>query len=260
MKTSTPRSKISISITQTKPAPDFKKLESGISISFTDKELLKNAFIHRSYLNEHKNYKGQSNERLEFLGDAVLSIVVSTFLFEKLPSSPEGELTQLRAALVRTETLAKLAQKLSLGSFLYLSKGEEDSGGRNNNSILANTFEALVGAIYLDQGTKVAEKFLADNVLLKWKELASTAVSDNKSKLQEVLQKLYHESPSYKIITSWGPDHDRRFEMGVYLGEKCLGKGVGKNKQEAAQNAAKNALSKLDQDKVTDNLNFQPKV
>jgi ribonuclease-3 len=260
MKTSTPHSKTSTSNPQIIPTPDFNKLENDIGINFTNKELLKNAFIHRSYLNEHKNYKGQSNERLEFLGDAVLSIVVSTFLFEKLPSSPEGELTQLRAALVRTETLAKLAQKLSLGNFLYLSKGEEDSGGRNNNSILANTFEALIGAIYLDQGTKVAEKFLADNVLLKWKELASTAVSDNKSKLQEVLQKLYHESPSYKIITSWGPDHDRRFEMGVYLGEKCLGKGVGKNKQEAAQNAAKNALPKLEQGKTTSNLNFQPKV
>lgn len=260
MKTSTPHSKTPISITQINSLPDFEKLENNIRISFADKDLLKNAFIHRSYLNEHKNYKGQSNERLEFLGDAVLSIVVSSFLFEKLPSSPEGELTQLRAALVRTETLAKLAQKLSLGSFLYLSKGEEDSGGRNNNSILANTFEALVGAIYLDQGTKIAEKFLADNVLLKWQELASTAVSDNKSKLQEVLQKLYHESPSYKIITSWGPDHDRRFEMGVYLGEKCLGKGVGKNKQEAAQNAAKNALGKLEQVKTTGNLNFQPKV
>ena len=260
MKTSTPRSKASTGTTQTKPAPEFKKLEDNIGISFKDKELLKNAFIHRSYLNEHKNYKGQSNERLEFLGDAVLSIVVSSFLFEKLPLSPEGELTQLRAALVRTETLAKLAQKLSLGTFLYLSKGEEDSGGRNNNSILANTFEALVGAIYLDQGTKVAEQFLEENVLLKWQELAETAVSDNKSKLQEVLQKLYHESPSYKIITTWGPDHDRRFEMGVYLSQKCLGKGVGKNKQEAAQNAAKDALSKLEQGKTTNNLNFQAKV
>lgn len=260
MKTSTPHSKASIKTTQTKPAPEFKKLEDNIGISFKDKELLKNAFIHRSYLNEHKNYKGQSNERLEFLGDAVLSIVVSSFLFEKLPASPEGELTQLRAALVRTETLAKLAQKLSLGTFLYLSRGEEDSGGRNNNSILANTFEALVGAIYLDQGTKVAEKFLEENVLLKWQELAETAVSDNKSKLQEVLQKLYHESPSYKIITTWGPDHDRRFEMGVYLGQKCLGKGVGKNKQEAAQNAAKDALSTLEQGKTTNNLNFQAKV
>ena len=228
--------------------PDFKSLEEAISIKFSNQDLLKNAFVHRSYLNENKSYKGQSNERLEFLGDSALSIVVSSFLFEKLPNSPEGELTQLRAALVRTETLAKLASRLFLGKYLFLSKGEEDSGGRNNSSIRANTYEALIGAIYLDQGMEVAKKFLEKNVLTDWEELANTAVSDNKSKLQEVLQKLYHESPNYKIINSWGPDHNRRFEMGVYLGEKCLGKGVGKNKQESAQNAAKNALLALDKE------------
>ncbi len=252
MKTSTPRSKISPQ--QLNTGSDFSSLEQKIGIKFSDKNLLKNAFIHRSYLNEHKNYRGQSNERLEFLGDSVLSIIVSSHLFKNLPQSPEGKLTQLRAALVRTETLAKLAQKLSLGQYLYLSKGEEDSGGRNNNSILANTFEALTGAIYLDQGMESARDFLAENVLSNWKQLAETAVSDNKSKLQEVLQKLYHQSPSYKIINTWGPDHDRRFEMGVYLGQECFGKGEGKNKQEAAQNAAKNALSELDLNKLQKTL------
>jgi len=256
MKTSTPRFKTPAQ----KPniRPDFTSLEQKIGISFFDKKLLKNAFIHRSYLNEHKSYQGQSNERLEFLGDSVLSIVVSSHLFNNLPQSPEGKLTQLRAALVRTETLAKLAQKLALGNYLYLSKGEEDSGGRNNNSILANTFEALTGAIYLDQGMETARNFLAQNVLSSWKELTESAVSDNKSKLQEVLQKLYHESPSYKIVTTWGPDHNRRFEMGVYLKEKLLGTGQGKNKQEAAQNAAKNALKDLNVGQKPADLNFKP--
>ncbi len=256
MKTSTPHFKASNQNLNSQP--DFANLEQKIGITFSDKNLLKNAFIHRSYLNEHKNYRGQSNERLEFLGDSVLSIVVSSHLFKNLPQSPEGKLTQLRAALVRTETLAKLAQKLSLGNYLYLSKGEEDSGGRNNNSILANTFEALTGAIYLDCGMESVRNFLTTYVLVNWKELAQTAVSDNKSKLQEVLQKLYHESPSYKIVNTWGPDHDRRFEMGVYLGENCLGKGEGKNKQEAAQNAAENALSQLNLKKPDKNLNFKP--
>ena len=230
--------------------PNLKKLESETSISFRDTNLLKNAFIHRSYLNEHKNYKGDSNERLEFLGDSVLSIVVSKHLFEELPKSPEGELTQLRAALVRTETLAKLAKDLSLGKYLYLSKGEEDSGGRENNSILANTFEAYVGAMFLDQGMETTKKFLEKQILANWKKLSKNAVYDNKSKLQEVLQRKYHLSPTYKLVSSWGPDHARQFEMGVYLGDKILGTGLGKNKQEAAQNAARDALIKQKQEKA----------
>ena len=228
-------------------SPDrFEKLQRQLAIRFKNPNLLKNAFIHRSYLNEHKNFKGSSNERLEFLGDAVLSLFVSRYLYELLPKSPEGELTQIRASLVRTETLSKLARKLSLGNYLYLAKGEEDTGGRTNSSILANTFEALVGAIYLDLGQEAAQKFIDAQILNNWQELAKSAVSDNKSKLQEVLQRKYHKSPVYKLARSWGPDHARQFEVAVYLGEKLLGSGVGRNKQSAAQSAAGDALARLD--------------
>lgn len=206
---------------------------------------MKNAFIHRSYLNEHKNFKSNSNERLEFLGDSVLSVIVSKFLYDQLTRSAEGQLTQLRSTLVRTETLSKLAKKLSLGDYLYLSKGEEESGGRTNSTILANTFEALIGAIYLDQGLEITQKFLTKTILDNWQNLAESAARDNKSKLQEILQRKYHVSPSYKLMNSWGPDHNRTFEVGVYLHEKILGKGTGKNKQSAAQNAAKAALAGL---------------
>jgi len=220
-------------------------LQKKIGISFSDKTLLNTAFVHRSYLNEHKKYKGPSNERLEFLGDAALSIVVSSFLYEKLPNEPEGKLTTSRAALVRTETLAKIAKSLSLGKHLVLSKGEEDTGGRENPSILANTFEALVGAIYLDQGIDRVGDFLKKTVISNWKSLIETAVPDNKSRLQEFVQRKYHVSPIYKLISSWGPDHARQFEIGVFISEKNMGRGTGNNKQSAAQNAAKDALTRL---------------
>lgn len=224
---------------------NLSELEKKIDFVFKNKNLLKNAFIHRSYLNEHKDFVGDSNERLEFLGDAVLSIIVSRFLFVKLPQSTEGSLTTLRAALVRTETLAKVAEKLALGKYLFLSKGEEDSKGRNNTSTMANTFEALVGAIYLDSGMECAETFIQKTIISNWKDLAESATQDNKSKLQEFLQRQSHKSPSYKQLTAWGPDHAKKFEIGVFLDDKMLGAGKGKNKQEAAQNAAGDALSKL---------------
>jgi len=226
-------------------AINFKDLQKNINFPFKNESLLKNAFIHRSYLNEHKEFKGTSNERLEFLGDSVLSVVVSKFLFEQLKASQEGQLTQIRSTLVRTETLGKLARKLFLGKYLSLAKGEEESGGRTNSTILANTFEALVGAIFLDQGMPASEKFIKSQILDSWQDLTSSSVFDNKSKLQEILQKKFHQSPTYKLIRSWGPDHDRTFEIGVYLKEKELGKGVGKNKQIAAQNAAHAALTGL---------------
>ena len=224
---------------------NFSSLETQIQINFQNKHIIKNAFIHRSYLNEHKDFKDQSNERLEFLGDSVLSIIVSDFLFKNLPNSPEGELTQIRASLVRTETLAAVARKLNLGNFLLLSKGEEDSGGRDNKTILANTFEALVGAIYMDQGIANAEKFIQVNILSSWKKLSTTAVVDFKSKLQETLQRRFHQSPKYKLVSAFGPDHNRNFEMAVLIDEKVLGLGRGKNKQSAAQKAAENALKSL---------------
>ncbi|OGD94066.1 ribonuclease III [Candidatus Curtissbacteria bacterium RIFCSPHIGHO2_01_FULL_41_44] len=230
---------------------DITNIQELINLNFRNEKLLKNAFIHRSYLNEHKEFKGASNERLEFLGDAVLSLAVSKFLYEKFQKSPEGQLTQQRSALVRTETLAKVARTLSLGKYLYLSRGEEESGGRNNRSILANTFEALVGAIYLDLGFDQAQNFLEQTILKKWRILAKTAVVDNKSKLQEIVQRKYHESPTYKLIKSWGPDHARQFQVGVLLENSLLGLGEGPNKQIAAQNAARNAIAKI---KTTDRL------
>lgn len=230
--------------TSTSPKP-FQSLQIALGITFTNSGLLENAFIHRSYLNEHKDFSGQSNERLEFLGDSVLSIIVSDFLFKNLPKSEEGELTQIRASLVRTETLAFVARKLNLGSYLLLSRGEEDSDGRNNKTILANTFEALVGAIYIDQGIGQAQNFIQKNILTSWKKLSTTAVVDFKSKLQEVLQRKYHQSPKYKLMSSYGPDHNRSFEIAVMLNETALGVGLGKNKQNAAQNAAERALKSL---------------
>lgn len=225
---------------------DLKKLESGISINFKDRQILKNAFIHRSYLNENKQYEGDSNERLEFLGDAVLSTVVSRFLYETRKESPEGELTKLRAALVRTETLAKIARQLFLGDYLYLSRGEEETGGRSNDSTLANTLEALIGAIYLDQGLDKSEEFIEKIILKNWQVLIESAISDHKSRLQEIMQKKYKVSPTYKLISSWGPDHARKFQIGVYMNDKLLSKGLGKNKQQAAQDAAKSAIKVLD--------------
>lgn len=223
----------------------LEDLQTRLEIKFKQIELLKNAFIHRSYLNEHKNFKGQSNERLEFLGDSVLSLVVSKHLYLSLPKSTEGELTKLRAALVRTETLANVAAQLSLGKYLYLSRGEEESNGRASRAILADTFEALVGAIYLDQGLPLAQKFIETTILASWQKLAKESVADNKSKLQEVLQRKYHKSPTYKVLNSWGPDHDRRFEIGVFLEEHQLGRGIGRNKQAATQNAAGDALARF---------------
>lgn len=231
--------------TSTEPE-NFANFEKQIKLNFKNKDLLKNAFIHRSYLNEHKDFKGQSNERLEFLGDSVLSIVVSDFLFKALPKSGEGELTQIRASLVRTETLATVGQKINLGNFLFLSKGEEESNGRESKTILANTFEAVIGAIFMDQGIKVAEEFIRVNILSQWKKLSVSAVTDFKSKLQEVLQRKYHQSPKYKLLSTYGPDHDRSFEIAVLLEETILGVGIGKNKQSAAQNAAAKALESLE--------------
>lgn len=223
----------------------LEEIQEHLNIRFNQIELLRNAFIHRSYLNEHKNFKGLSNERLEFLGDSVLSLIVSKHLYLALPKSTEGELTKLRAALVRTETLANIAAQLRLGKYLYLSRGEEESNGRTSRAILANTFEALLGAIYLDQGFEMAQKFIERTILVNWQKLATESVADNKSKLQEVLQRKHHKSPTYKVLNTWGPDHDRRFEIGVFLENNELGRGIGANKQTATQNAAGVALARL---------------
>ncbi len=221
------------------------KFADKIKIKFHDINLLENALTHRSYLNEHDDTH-QSNERLEFLGDAVLQFLSSEFLYKKFPESPEGVLTNLRAALVCTPSLAAASKEIGVGEFLRLSKGEEESGGREKNYILANTFEAILGSIYLDGDTKKCEDFLNAYLFPRLDEIIkSGAFKDYKSKLQEITQEKLSATPVYKELKSWGPDHDKIFVMGVYFNEKLFAQGEGKSKQRAEQEAAKAAIEKL---------------
>ena len=219
---------------------------SKISYCFKNKNLLEQAFTHRSYLNEHKGKKIQSNERLEFLGDAVLELIVSIYLFKKYPFSPEGKLTNLRSKLVQTKTLSLVSQKLNFGQNLKLSKGEKALAGQTNPSILADTFEAVVGAIYLDGGFQPAYQFVLKNLLLPAQGYFSQQLpQDYKSQLQEKVQAQGLPSPKYKIIASYGPDHNKTFKTAVLINNKQEGEGIGKSKQEAEQQAAKKALEKI---------------
>lgn len=222
-----------------------REIERTLKLSFKDLDLLENAFVHRSYLNENPEFSLPSNERLEFLGDAVLEQVVSEFLYQNFPALPEGELTALRAALVRTESLAGEAQRLGLGEELLLSKGEEASGGRNNPYLLANTFEALIGAIFLDQGEKTASNFIHRELLYKAEESLRAGTKDPKSRFQEITQSRFGSTPSYKVVKEWGPAHEHRFLTGVYLKGKKIGEGEGRSKKEAEESAAQNALESL---------------
>lgn len=215
-------------------------------LHFKNSKIKEAAFIHRSFLNENAGSKLVSNERLEFLGDAILSFLVSEYLYKEFPKFEEGRLTNLRSALVRTESLASLARKLNLGEELKLSRGEEESGGRKNPSILANTFEAFVGALYLDQGLEVVRRFLHENLFpIVAQIIESRSYIDAKSALQEVVQEKKQISPVYKTLESEGPDHAKIFQVGVFLEGKLLGKGGGKSKQKAEQEAAKAALENL---------------
>lgn len=203
------------------------------------------AFTHRSYLNETSE-KIESNERLEFLGDSVLSLIISTYLYNKRPQDTEGALTNLRSYIVKTPSLAKASKKLKIGQFLRLSKGEEISGGRENTQLLANTFEALLGAIYLDGGLEEAEKFVQEILLpLFEKEIESGPPKDAKSMLQELTQYQTKKSPRYKIIQTSGPDHAKKFTVAVFLQGRQIGLGSGLSKQEAEESAASQALELL---------------
>lgn len=211
-------------------------------ISFSDQTLLKTALTHRSALNEKKG-SDQSNERLEFLGDAVLELVVSDFLFKTYPHLPEGQLTQKRAAIVQTKTLAAAALKLNLGQNLIMSKGEKKAGGQTNVSLLANTFEAIVGAVYLDQGFTQAADFIFQNLLQNLNLLLNQAdIHDFKSQLQETWQKQFKTAPKYQLVNSFGPDHGKTFIVKVFLKGKLMGEGRGKSKQAAEQTAAKSVI------------------
>lgn len=224
---------------------DLKRLEDVLGVSFTDSNYLLSAVTHRSYLNENREATQEHNERLEFLGDAVLEIVVTDYLFHEYPEKAEGELTAIRAALVNTQMLANLSTNLGINEFLLLSKGEAKDMGRARQYILANTFESVVGAIYLDQGYAAAHDFIGRNLFSYTEDIVSKRLwQDAKSRFQEKAQECESVTPSYQTIREEGPDHDRVFTVGVYLGKELVAEGQGSAKQEAEQQAAENALAK----------------
>ena len=213
-------------------------------VKFKNQKLLITALTHRSALNEKKG-SIHSYERLEFLGDAVLELCVSHHLYNQYPHLPEGDLTRYRANIVQTKTLAQAAKKLKLGTKMYVSLGEKRSGGQNNISLLADCFEAVIGAIYLDQGFTAVNKFISTHLLTKLKQLLSQIqITDYKSQLQEIYQKKYQLTPVYKVISSTGPEHKKTFKVKVCLGKKVKGQGTGKSKLAAQQKAAQFALEK----------------
>lgn len=223
----------------------FVTLEQTIGVTFTNQELLKNAFYHRSYLNEAKHIP-HSNERLEFLGDAILSFLTSRYLYETYPDFPEGTLTNIRSSLVKTKTLGETAKHLGFGDLLFLSRGEEESGGRNNMSLLADSFEAFLGALFLDQGIEAAKQFLSTYLFPKTPTIVEAkSYIDYKSMLQEIIQGETKVSPTYGVLKTEGPDHNRLFYIEASIGTKKLGVGKGKSKQEGEQAAAENALEKM---------------
>ncbi len=222
----------------------FQTHAQTLGLSFKNPALLEEALTHRSYLNENKSSKAH-NERLEFLGDAVLELAVTHFLYFKYPNKPEGELTAFRSALVNTYSLADTAETIGLNGMLLLSKGESKDTGRARQIILANAFEALLGAVYLDQGYDVAEGFLAKHLYAKIDAVVQErSWQDAKSKFQELAQEKKGTTPSYKTMKEAGPDHDKRFTVGVYIGEKQIAIGEGLSKQEAEQSAAHAAIDK----------------
>lgn len=224
---------------------NYKEIEDRLSLKFKNRELLKNAFIHRSYLNEGNGWKLGSNERLEFLGDACLELCVSEFLYHKYPKEPEGVLTNYRSALVNTGSLAETAKNLNLGNYLLLSKGEEDSGGRESQYLLANCFEALLGAIYLEHGFAKVYEFLRKILFPKIHHIIENRLyQDPKSYLQEIVQEKMLVTPHYKILKEEGPDHNKIFTVAVMAGKRGLGQGSGASKQKAETEAAKDALEK----------------
>lgn len=221
----------------------FATFEEKLGLSFNDRELLRQAFTHRSYLNEHRGEVKGHNERLEFLGDAVLELISTHFLYEKFPEKNEGDLTAYRAALVNAVTCAQVAEEVGMNDFLLLSRGESKDTGRARSVLLANAFEALVGAIYLDQGYDAARDFINAHLFPKIDDIIKKRLwQDSKSALQEKAQDSEGVTPSYAVLGESGPDHDKRFVVGVYIGGDLVAEGEGKSKQEAEQEAARVAL------------------
>jgi ribonuclease-3 len=219
------------------------EFQSRIGILFKDDRILKEALTHRSYLNENEDWPYDHNERLEFLGDAVLELAVTRHIFRVFPKMEEGDLTMMRAALVNTKILAKIAEEIRLKEHLSLSKGEGAQGGRAIETILADAFEALIGAIYLDQGYDKAEEFIKDRVLSRIDEIKKQGYKDAKSVLQEKTQEKIKLIPVYKVMEEFGPEHQKVFKVGVYFGKELAATGEGPSKQEAETQAAKKALA-----------------
>lgn len=221
---------------------DFSKLEKKIGYDFKDKKLLRQALTHRSYLNENPDWDLDHNERLEFLGDAVLELIVTEYLYAKYPN-PEGELTNWRAALVNANTLAKISADFDLNEYMLLSRGETKDTGRARQYILANAIEALIGSIYLDAGHDASKDFISRFILSKLPEIIEKKLyRDAKSMFQELAQEHLGQTPSYRVLEEWGPDHARQFRVGVFVGDEQLGVGEGPSKQDAQQEAADDAL------------------
>ncbi len=222
---------------------DFSKFEKSVGLEFKDKKMLQQAFVHRSYINENPGFELSHNERLEFLGDAVLELAVTEELYKKYPDEAEGILTGYRSALVNAVIIAEIAQEIGLNDYLLLSKGEAKDTGKARQYILANTYEALVGAIYLDQGFAMAKKFIEANLLVRISNIVANRLwQDPKSLVQEKAQEHLSVTPSYKVLSETGPDHDRHFSIGIYFGEELVARGGGFSKQEAEQKAAEKAL------------------
>jgi ribonuclease-3 len=222
---------------------DLAQIEEILGVVFADKGLLLSAITHRSYLNEHRNATQDHNERLEFLGDAVLELVVTDYLFKTYSDKPEGELTAIRAALVNTVSLSATSEALGVNQYLLMSKGEAKDEGRARQYILANVFEAFIGAIYLDQGFEVARTFIARELFGKTDEIVRKKLwQDAKSRFQELGQEHSSVTPTYQLMGQTGPDHDRVFTVGVFLRQEKIAEGEGRSKQEAEQAAAEKAL------------------
>jgi ribonuclease-3 len=231
-------------MTDYEPNTDLDKLQTILGTQFSDHDLLRSAITHRSYLNEHKEVTWDHNERLEFLGDAVLELVVTDFLFKKYTEKPEGELTAVRAALVNTVSLSAASEALGVNEFLLMSKGEAKDMGRARQYILANTFEACIGAIYMDQGYDAAQVFIATHLFPKTEEIVADRLwQDPKSRFQELAQEHHSVTPTYDTVAQEGPDHDRVFTVAVFLRKDKVAAGTGRSKQEAEQAAAFAAMN-----------------
>lgn len=229
---------------------DFAKLEERTDIKFKNKDIFTSAFTHRSYLNENPSFGFDHNERLEFLGDAVLELIVTEYLYTKYPKKNEGEMTALRASLVNTNMLSEVANEIGIGDFLFLSRGESKDTGRARQYILANTMESFMGAVYLDQGIDKVKSFLHKFLFPHLKKIIENKLwIDSKSLFQEKSQEFLDTTPTYKLVKDWGPDHAKNFVVGVYVNEEKIAEGEGASKQEAEQDAARNALDLKNWDK-----------